>query len=77
MVYPNPAKEQLTVQMSENTMVKQIKLIDMLGRIIKTENYSSTNSLESINLKEVATGSYFVEVTTDTNQKELKKIIVN
>ncbi len=77
MVYPNPAKEQLTVQMSVNTKVKQIKLIDMLGRIIKIENYSSTNSIETINLKEVATGGYFVEVITDSNQKEVKKIIVN
>ena len=63
--------------MSVNTKVKQIKLIDMLGRIIKIENYSSTNSIETINLKEVATGGYFVEVITDSNQKEVKKIIVN
>ena len=75
-VYPNPAKEQITIQMSANAFVKQIKLIDMLGRIIKTENYSSLNSMEIINLKEVVTGSYFVEVTSDSNQKEVKKIIV-
>jgi len=76
-VYPNPAKEQITVQMSANAFVKQIKIIDMLGRIIKTESYSSLNSMEIINLKEVANGSYFVEVTSDSNQKEVKKIIVN
>jgi hypothetical protein len=76
-VFPNPAREQLTVQLSGNTLVKQIKLIDMLGRTIKTENYASANAMETLNLKDVATGSYFVEVTSDSNQKESKKIIVN
>ncbi len=77
MVFPNPANEQLTIQIASNSFVKQIKLIDMLGRIIKTENYSSSSAMEIINLKEVSTGSYFVEVTSNTNQKEMKKVIVN
>jgi hypothetical protein len=49
----------------------------MLGRTIKTENYAPSNAIETLNLKEVAAGSYFVEVTSDSNQKETKKIIVN
>jgi hypothetical protein len=49
----------------------------MLGRVIKNEKYSSSNYSEVMNLKEVGSGTYFVEVTTDTNQKETKKIIVN
>jgi hypothetical protein len=76
-VFPNPAREQLTVQLSGTATVKQIRLIDMLGRTIKTENYNSANAIETLNLKEVAKGSYFVEVTSDSNQKEIKKIIVN
>jgi hypothetical protein len=76
-VFPNPAREQLTVQLSGTATVKQIRLIDMLGRTIKTENYAPSNAIETLNLKEVAAGSYFVEVTSDSNQKETKKIIVN
>lgn len=76
-VFPNPAREQLTVQLSGTATVKQIRLIDMLGRTIKTENYALSNAIETLNLKEVASGSYFVEITSDSNQKETKKIIVN
>ncbi len=77
IVYPNPTKEQLTIQMSANIFVKQIKLSDMLGRVIKIENFTSSNSLEVINLKEFAKGSYFIEVISDNNLKEIKKIIIN
>jgi hypothetical protein len=76
-VYPNPALEVITIQLNSNNYIKQIQLVDMLGRVIKNEKYSSSNYSEVMNLKEVGSGTYFVEVTTDTNQKETKKIIVN
>ncbi len=76
-VYPNPAHEVITIQLNSNNYIKQIQLVDMLGRVIKNEKYSSSNYSEVMNLKEVGSGTYFVEVTTDTNQKETKKIIVN
>jgi uncharacterized repeat protein (TIGR01451 family) len=76
-VYPNPAHEAISIQLNSNNYIKQIQLVDMLGRVIKNEKYSSSNYSEVMNLKEVGSGTYFVEVTTDTNQKETKKIIVN
>jgi uncharacterized repeat protein (TIGR01451 family) len=76
-VYPNPANEVITIQLNSNSFIKQVQLIDMLGRVIKKENYSSSNYSETMNLKEVGSGTYFVEVTTDSNKKETKKIIIN
>ena len=75
-VYPNPANEVITIQLNSNSFIKQVQLIDMLGRVIKKENYSSSNYSETMNLKEVGNGTYFVEVTTDSNKKETKKIVV-
>ena len=48
----------------------------MLGRVIKKEDYATNNYSETMNLKEVGSGTYFVEVTTDSNKKETKKIVV-
>lgn len=76
-VYPNPANEVITIQLNSNSFIKQVQLIDMLGRVIKKENYSSSNYSETMNLKEAGSGTYFVEVTTDSNKKETKKIIIN
>lgn len=76
LLYPNPAKEQITIQMPTSTFVKQIQLIDMLGRIIKTEHFTSTNTTQTLNLNEVAKGTYFIEVISDANRKKIKKILV-
>ncbi len=76
-VYPNPANEIITIQLNSNSFIKQIQVVDMLGRVIKKESYSSSNYAEVMNLKEVGSGTYFVEVTSDSNKKEIKKIIIN
>jgi uncharacterized repeat protein (TIGR01451 family) len=77
IVYPNPAKDKITIQLSDNNFIKEIRLIDMLGRLIKTELFDSSNLSETIQLKEIAKGSYFVEVITNSNKKDIKKIIIN
>lgn len=76
-LYPNPAKSDITVKMLDNTFVKQIKLMDMQGRIIKADVFSSSNSSETIKLNDISNGNYIIEITSNTNQKELKKIIIN
>ncbi len=75
-VYPNPANEVITIQLNSNSFIKQVQLIDMLGRVIKKETYATNNYSENMNLKEVGSGTYFVEITTDSNKKETKKIVV-
>ena len=77
IVYPNPAKDKITVQLSDNNFIKEIRLIDMLGRVIKTELFDSSNLSETIQLKEITKGSYFVEIITNSNKKNIKKIIIN
>ncbi len=76
-VYPNPAHEKLTIKLLTPDFVKQIKLMDILGRIIKTENFTTSNAEVVLNLNEIEKGNYFIEVVTATNQREIKKIIVN
>ena len=75
--YPNPAKSDITIKMLDNTFVKQIKLMDMQGRIIKTDVFTSSNSSETIKLNDISNGNYILEITSNTNQKEFKKIILN
>jgi hypothetical protein len=76
-VYPNPAKEQITIQLSPNNFIKQVELVDVLGRIIMIKHYTSSNTTEILSLNEVEKGTYLLEITTDNNQKATKKILVN
>ncbi|MBB6331513.1 hypothetical protein HNP24_002463 [Chryseobacterium sediminis] len=69
-VYPNPVKDIL--QISSDTPIKNIKLIDSQERIIFDRNFSQT--IVNIDLSGYPTAVYILKITTDTTQAT-KKII--
>ncbi|MEY2692798.1 MAG: hypothetical protein RIT03_1188 [Bacteroidota bacterium] len=77
LIYPNPASDQLAIQLSAATTIKQIRLMDLLGRVLKTVNYSSAKKEEVLDLREIANGNYLLQVVSSNNQSEIKQIIVN
>lgn len=76
VIFPNPAQEQLTIQLLTPTIVKKVKLMDMLGRVIKTENLTTITNEVVLNLNGIETGNYIIEVVSETNQRVIKKIII-
>ncbi len=69
-MYPNPASSILTV---ESSNAKELLITDYLGRTIKQINPTSEKSI--IDIKELATGTYFLKVVYNNNQTEVKKFI--
>ena len=75
---PNPATDSVLIELkNENNHIKQVKIMDQLGRIIQTTSFTSSLNSELINLNAIPTGTYFLEVTSDSNQRIIKKIIKN
>jgi uncharacterized repeat protein (TIGR01451 family) len=75
---PNPATDSVLIELkNENNHIKQVKIIDHLGRIIQTNSFSSSLNSELINLNTLTSGTYFLEVTSDSNQRIIKKLIKN
>jgi len=68
-VFPNPAADFVTVQLSEGLELEKVNVYSTSGRLVKSENTSV------ISLEELATGSYFLEVITSQG-KATKTIIV-
>ena len=68
-MYPNPAKNQVTIQLNTTSILKQITVYNMLGQevLISEEKIVNTSKL--------ASGSYIVEVNTN-NGKASKKLII-
>ena len=60
---------------NENDRIKEVKIIDQLGRIIQTTSFSSSLNSELINLNAINAGTYFLEVVSDSNQRVIKKLI--
>ncbi len=72
-VYPNPFKEQVTVQLPHE-MNAQISIYDITGRLFQsiTINKQQQISIPTTNLKQ---GVYFIEVLQDSNQIYRQKMV--
>ncbi|WP_333666161.1 T9SS type A sorting domain-containing protein, partial [Flavobacterium sp.] len=64
-VYPNPAKDILTIKAP--TAIAEIKISNLLGQEIITK--SNLSSQENINLSHLTKGSYLVKTTVGNSVK--------
>ncbi len=68
-VFPNPAKDQLTVQFGDNSENHTIKMMNDLGQLIlQTPN-------RHIDISKVANGIYFLNIETD-NSSVNKRVVI-
>ena len=76
MFSPNPASESVLIELKNETdHIKQVNIIDLTGRVIQTTLFSSSLNFENININTLNTGTYFLEVTSDSNKRVIKKFI--
>lgn len=71
---PNPATNNVTINMSGVTGMVDCSIIDMSGRVVYSRTVNAENS-QVIDLSGVAAGAYFVRVTNDSFSK-VEKLIV-
>ncbi|WP_411895823.1 T9SS type A sorting domain-containing protein [Winogradskyella sp. A2] len=69
-IYPNPAKESITIQLPDDIELEKIDIYDNWGRLITSSNKNH------INTSKFTAGTYYVEVLSNQG-KMIKKIIVN
>ena len=75
--YPNPTSDFVTISLknTENS-ISTIVVYDVVGKLILEKKPNTSIATETVNLSSVNPGIYFIEVTTDTNLKVVKKLIV-
>lgn len=71
-LYPNPTSSILNINTTNNAAVKNMQLVDVNGRVIKTTNGFASQ----LDLAELSNGVYMLTIET-TTAKETKKIIKN
>ena len=69
-VYPNPTTGLVTIE--SNDAIESVKVIGMLGNVLKT--YSNTNSID---LSDLSSGNYLVNIITTNGETTTKKIVKN
>ncbi|WP_299212405.1 T9SS type A sorting domain-containing protein [uncultured Dokdonia sp.] len=61
LVYPNPSKNIITVQLSNPSEIRDMKVYDMLGREIQVDFQNNEVNISSLN-----TGIYLLKISTDS-----------
>ena len=76
-LYPNPANHLIYINLnSSSESISKISFYDVLGKNIKEIQPSSSNTI-SVDVSSFPKGIYIVEITTESNLKTTKKLVIN
>lgn len=68
-LYPNPTSDVLNISSKNGLEMKEIKITDLSGRIVRTLNNAST-----INVSDLSAGTYLIDITTNEGKASSKFI---
>ena len=73
-MYPNPADNLVTVSLSGTQTISAITVYDVLGK--KVLSKPASGSTDNLDVSGLGSGMYFLEITTSTQEKATKKLVV-
>jgi len=77
LVYPNPANESVSIDLSNvQEKLNEIQLVDITGRVLRTENVLENIKVYNMNVSGLAQGTYTV-VCKGINATSTKRLIKN
>ena len=71
-VYPNPAKDKVTILVPSEEKIKELILMDVRGKLILRNVFERT-----LDLSQLSPGVYFLKLISQQNQQVTKKIIIS
>jgi len=63
-VYPNPVKDQFTVQLKEDVMVKGAVLVNSSGKAVWSKQYNALLRTFKVNAVQYPNGIYYLKINT-------------
>lgn len=72
LVHPNPAKDWVQFQQLQGTA--QLKIFDLNGRLIKM---ASITQEQTLNVSDLASGMYLIQIQTSANQLKQSKLMIH
>jgi hypothetical protein len=76
-IYPNPATDMVTIDYSlKNKDKAYIKVVNILGNVVKTIELSSGSSAAKFNVSDLSEGVYFYSIVVDRKVYKTKKLVI-
>jgi len=72
-VYPNPAHDYITVELSDNTKIDYIQLYDMQGRLVETFPETSLQTTR-LDVRNLPSGTYILHIGTARDREIIRKV---
>ena len=75
-IYPNPAKNEVTIAAGNLDMETTLVLEDVLGQTLITKNIGTSTIPTTLSIANYTSGVYFVELIQE-GKKAVKKLVIN
>ncbi|WMI64114.1 T9SS type A sorting domain-containing protein [Aestuariibaculum sp. YM273] len=75
LIYPNPAKDKVTIKNSKGQNLKSAQLYDLRGRLVKKINLINMGSTFNLDLTSLEEAMYILKVTGENGEKDFKLMI--
>jgi hypothetical protein len=78
-IFPSPAKDFITIKFNKSALSKDllqsIKITDVFGRTMHTEPFTGGGEGQKINVRNLPSGSYFLELQYGNRKRAIQKFI--
>ncbi len=76
MIYPNPSNDAIEISVNHaSEIIKEIVIYDVVGKTVQKIQAVDSNRTR-ISISELQSGIYLVELTTSSNLKQVKKLVI-
>ena len=71
-IYPNPANNQINLNLSEGTQPERFRIVNLAGQVVLNKVYQSSN----IDISSLSTGIYLFQLTLRNRTTTTKKLVI-
>lgn len=75
-VYPNPAVNEITVMGSLNSGIREIRIVNLVGKIVYLQHWQGTDGTMQVDLYDIPEGIYFVQFIGENEVLSTKKLSI-
>jgi len=72
-VYPNPAKDEITISYNGYAMISEVTITTTEGNVVRTLKLNGPST--TINISDLSAGVYFIQFNTESGNKFTKLVV--